>query len=239
MEDLNQNYGFVLYRKQFPNGLNGTLELHEAMDYTIVMVNGKTVAKAFRGYGPDSNKVTLNETGPVTLDLLVYNLGRISVVVSDRTQNLARKGLIGGATLDGKTLAGWEMYSLPYASGVENYAQYTGSFAGHAPNPPGATLPGFYHATFTVDQVGGTFLDMSNWGFGAVWVNGHNLGRFWDRGGLRSLFLPASWLKQGQNDIQVLELDHAPKVAEITGVKNIVKSAAEPFAVRLDLPPTF
>ena len=77
------------------------------MDYTIVMVNGKTVGKAFRGYGPDSSKIALNETGAVTLDILVYNLGRISVVTNDRTQYLARKGLLGGASLDGQDLTGW------------------------------------------------------------------------------------------------------------------------------------
>jgi beta-galactosidase len=229
MENLNQNYGFVLYRKQFPNGLNGTLELHDARDYTLVMVNGKTVAKAFIGYGPDSNKVALNESGPVTLDLLVYNLGRISVVVSDRYQDLARKGLIGGATVDGQPLTGWTMYSLPYASGPDTFT------ASSAP----LTGPAFYHATFNIDNVGGTFLDMSNWGFGAVWVNGHNLGRFWDRGGLRSLFLPAEWLKSGSNDIVVLELHDAPKNPEISGVKNIVQAPNEPFAVKLDRPPTF
>jgi beta-galactosidase len=229
MENLGQDYGFVLYRKQFPNGLNGTLVLNDARDYTFVMVNGKTVARAFRGYGPDSNTVAINQSGNVTLDLLVYNLGRISVVTSDRTQDLARKGLIGSATLNGQALTGWTMYSLPYASGVDNFTASTAPHSG----------PAFYHATFTLDQLGGTFLDLSNWHIGVVWVNGHNLGRFWDRGGLRSLFLPREWLKQGSNDILVLELLGAPKTPEITGVKNIVSAPNEPFAVKLDAPPTF
>jgi len=227
MENLGQNYGFVLYRKQFPDGINGTLVLNDAMDYTFVMVNGKTVATAFRGY-PDSNKITLNATGNVTLDLLVYNLGRISVITSDNTQDLARKGLVGGASLYGQPLTGWTMYSLPYTYGVDKFQ----------PSTDPQTGPAFYHATFNLDQLGGTFLDMSNWGFGAVWVNGHNLGRFWDRGGLHSLFLPREWLKQGVNDILVLELQGAPKTPEITGVKNIVSGPNTPFSVRLDLPPT-
>jgi len=228
MEKLDQDYGFVLYRKKFDDGLKGTLELKQAMDYAIVMVNGKTVGKAFRGYGPDSSKIALNETGPVTLDILVYNLGRISVVTSDRTQYLARKGLLGGASLDGQDLIGWEMYSLPYVSGVDKFKATDGPQTG----------PAFYHATFTVDKVGGTFLDLSNWSFGVVWVNGHNLGRFWDRGPVRSLFVPSQWLKKGKNDITVLELHDAPKTAEITGGKNsIMQEAAVPFAVKLDKAP--
>jgi len=224
MEDLNQDYGFVLYRKTFPNGLKGKLELKTAQDYTVIMVNGKTVGTAFVGDGLDSNKIELPETaGPATLDLLVYNLGRISVVVSAETQHLARKGLIDGASLDGKDLSDWQIYSLSY-NNVDNFK------ASDAPH----TGPTFYRGTFTVEKPGGTFLDMRNWSMGAVWVNGHNLGRFWDHGGLRSLFLPRQWLKSGRNEIIVLELHDAPKVAEVSGGTKIIEEPAVPFAVRLD-----
>jgi beta-galactosidase len=223
MEDLNQAYGFVLYRKRFDQGLSGTLELHQAMDYTVVMVNGRTVGKAFRGFGPDSNKVQLNEAGPVTLDLLVYNLGRISVPVSWETQGRAHKGLIGGASLDGKDLHGWDIYSLPFDS--------VGDFRASDAPPTGPT---FYRATFTLEKPGGTFLDMRKWGMGAVWVNGHNLGRFWDRGGLRSLWVPGQWLESGKNEIVILELQDAPAAAQVSGGLNIIEEPAVPFQIRLD-----
>ena len=224
MEDLDQDYGFVLYRKTFPNGLKGKLELKNARDYTVVMVNGKTVGTSFVGDGLESNKIELPETdGPATLDLLVYNLGRISVVVSEHSQDLARKGLIDGASLDGEDLSDWQIYSLPY----NNVDNFKASDAAH-------TGPTFYRGTFTVDTPGGTFLDMRNWSMGAVWVNGHNLGRFWDHGGLRSLFLPRQWLKSGSNEIVVLELHDAPKVAEVSGGTKIIEEPAVPFAVRLD-----
>jgi beta-galactosidase len=224
MEDLNQDYGFVLYRKTFPDGLKGKLELKTARDYTIVMVNGKTAGASFLGDGLDSNKIELPETaGPATLDLLVYNLGRISVVVSAQSQHLARKGLIDGASLNGQDLSGWQIYSLPYYK-VDGFKA---SGAAH-------TGPTFYRGTFAVDKLGGTFLDMRNWSMGVVWVNGHNLGRFWDHGGLRSLFLPGQWLQQGQNEMVVLELHDAPKRAEVSGGVKIIEAPAVPFAVRLD-----
>jgi beta-galactosidase len=69
---------------------------------------------------------------------------------------------------------------------------------------------------------------------GAVWVNGHNLGRFWDHGGLRSLFVPGEWLKRGQNEIVILELHDAPKLAEVSGGTKIIEEPAVPFAVKLD-----
>ncbi len=223
MENLDQDYGFVLYRKKFPSGLKGTLELRKAMDYTVVMVNGRTVGNSFVGLGLDSNKLKLDETGPVTLDLLVYNLGRISVVVSEHSQDRARKGLIDGAYLDGSELSGWEIFSLPMAK-VSNFK------ASAAPH----TGPTLYRANFNVTKLGGTFLDLRNWTMGVVWVNGHNLGRFWDHGGLRSLFLPAQWLKQGQNEIIILELGDAPKTAEVAGGTKIIEEKPVPFAVKLD-----
>lgn len=229
MESLDQDYGFVDYHKQFPNGLKGTLELKDAQDYSIVMVNGITVGESFRGLGVDSNKIAVNQTGPATLDILVYNLGRISVVTNDRTQNLARKGLLGGAALDGQDLTGWEMYSLPYPEGPKNFKAFNGV----------ATGPAFYRGTFTVEKLGGTFLDLRDWSFGVVWVNGHNLGRFWDRGGLRSLFVPQQWLNEGENEIVALELNGEPKVAKISGGQQIIEEPAEKWAVKLDAAPTF
>jgi beta-galactosidase len=223
MEDLDQAYGFVLYRKQFPEGIKGRLELRQAMDYTVVMVNGKNVGEAFCGYGPESSRVDLDEPGPATLDLLIHNLGRISVPLSAQTQGLAHKGLVGGASLNGRDLGGWEIYSLPF--------DRVDGFSASAARPTG---PAVYRGTFAVDKVGGTFLDMRNWGMGVAWVNGHNLGRFWDRGGLRSLFLPAQWLKTGPNEIYILDLHGAPKVPQVTGGTSIIEEPPVPFAVKLD-----
>jgi beta-galactosidase len=229
MEDLDQAYGFVLYRKSFPNGLQGILKLNRPMDYAIVMVDGGTVGRAFRGYGEESYTIELPATDrPATLDVLVYNLGRISVITAPWTQNRARKGLIGGASLNGAPLTGWEMYSLPFES-----------ITGLDPSDTGHTGPTFYRGTFSLSDVGGTFLDMRHWGMGVVWVNGHNLGRFWDRGALRSLFVPRHWLKGGVNEIVVLELHDAPARAEISGSTQIISSEPRPFDVRLDQPASF
>ena len=45
---------------------------------------------------------------------------------------------------------------------------------------------------------------------GAVWINGFNLGRFWDIGPQRRLYLPAPLLRKGRNELLVLELHDAP-----------------------------
>ncbi len=38
-----------------------------------------------------------------------------------------------------------------------------------------------------------------------VWVNGHNLGRYWGIGPQQTLYLPAPWLKKGRNEVVVYE----------------------------------
>ena len=130
------------------------------------------------------------------------------------------RGLVGGATLDNQDLTGWEMYSLPLASGADNFK------AASAPS----TGPAFYHATFTLNQLGGSFprsAQLELWR--GVGQRAINLGRFWDHGGLRSLFVPSEWLKQGQNDITVLELHDAPKIPEIAGGTQIIEDAGGAF----------
>ena len=63
-----------------------------------------------------------------------------------------------------------------------------------------------------------TFLDMSTWGKGMVWVNGHAMGRFWEIGPQQTLFMPGCWLKKGVNEIIVLDLK-GPEKAMVKGLK--------------------
>ncbi len=62
-----------------------------------------------------------------------------------------------------------------------------------------------HRGTFELSQLGDTFLDMRGWGKGIVFVNGHNLGRYWYIGPQQTLYLPGVWLKKGRNEIVVFE----------------------------------
>ena len=73
-------------------------------------------------------------------------------------------------------------------------------------------LPAVYEGTFTLEQTGDTFLDMEPFGKGIVFVNGHNLGRYWHVGPQQTLYVPGPWLKKGDNRIVVFEqLNAAPQ----------------------------
>jgi len=133
--------------------------------------------------------------GGATLDVLVENTGRINFgrdLVHDW------KGLTGEVTFAGRTVSGWEMYRLPMD---DLRAARFRRVAAMDQWPP--TL---FRGTFTLSDVGDTWLDLRGWGKGVVWVNGHNLGRFWEVGPQRTLYLPGPWLRRGTNEVVVLDL---------------------------------
>ena len=67
--------------------------------------------------------------------------------------------------------------------------------------------PAFYRAYFTLEKTGDVFLDMRKWGKGLVWVNGHGLGRFWKIGPTQTMYLPGPWLKKGENEVIILDMN--------------------------------
>jgi beta-galactosidase len=190
-EALHQDYGFVLYRSWLAGGRQGVLRVKELRDYAVVMVNGKTVGMLDRRLRQDSLKVQL-PAGKVRLDILVENLGRINFgpyLLKNK------KGITEKVEFGGMELKGWEMYGLPFrdVSGLK------------LPGRSGKG-PVIRKGSFDMPVVGDTYLDMRQWGKGVVWVNGHNLGRYWSVGPQQTLYVPVEWLKATKNEVVVLEL---------------------------------
>ena len=46
---------------------------------------------------------------------------------------------------------------------------------------------------------------------GFVWINGFGLGRYWSAGPQRSLYVPGPVLREGVNEVWVLELDETAR----------------------------
>lgn len=102
-------------------------------------------------------------------------------------------------TINGTALTGkWEHYRLPvelnkfYNNLVEKDTQQ---------NRKG----GIFKGTFTLSEVGDTFLSFDGYEKGMVWINGVNIGRYWSIGPQKCLYLPGTYLKTGENEIVVLE----------------------------------
>jgi beta-galactosidase len=192
-EDIGQAYGFVLYRTELINAASGILKIKDLRDFGIVFINGQRVGILDRRFYQDSLLVTI-PAGKVTLDILVENLGRINYgpyLLKNK------KGITEKVELAGKELHNWKIYPLPFDS-VRNIS-FTGSeISGNAPVLKTATI--------NIERPTDTYFNMSNWGKGVLWVNGHNLGRYWNTGPQQTVYVPAEWLKEGANTVTVFEL---------------------------------
>lgn len=190
-EDLDQAYGFVLYRTTLNKG--GLLKIRELRDYALVYVNGKYITTLDRRLKQDSVALSGIPSG-ATLDLWVENNGRINYgpYLADN-----RHGITESVSVDGQEIQGWKMYRFPFHT-VNNF-----SFSKKADQKDGQ--PGLYKGTFNLNQPADTYLDMRDFGKGFVFLNGHNLGKYWQIGPQQTIYVPASWLKKGKNEIIVFD----------------------------------
>lgn len=60
-------------------------------------------------------------------------------------------------------------------------------------------MPVLLQAKINIDDPADTYLNMSKYNKGFIWVNGRNLGRFWNVGPQFKLYCPGVWLKKGIN----------------------------------------
>ena len=205
MEDLDQAYGYILYRKRLPGPAEGDLALDELHDYAQIYLDGKSVGSLDRRLGQNHMGLKIPSAG-ARLDMLVENSGRVNFSMVLRGE---RKGITKQVTFVGKPLLGWEIYSLPMMD-VERWrssAAQSSSCAG----------PCFYFGKMTVDKVADSFLDTGAFSKGALWLNGQPLGRIWSLGPEQTLYVPGPRLHAGENEIGVFELDAHSGTYTLTG----------------------
>lgn len=198
MEAMDLNQGLALYETtvEVPKAGECKLSFSELKDRAIVIVNGKRVATLDRRLKQNTARIEL-PAGNVELGILLENMGHLNYA---RELMKDRKGL-GEVTLDDKPVLGWEILTFPLE--LEDIASLKFS---DAPAQPSA-LPVFFRGEFSVDEVGDTLLDMTGWGKCMVWVNGINLGRFWDIGPQYTLYLPGCWMRPGANEVVVMDIE--------------------------------
>lgn len=206
MEDLDQNYGYILYRTHISAG-KGELSFDDLHEFADVYLNGKRAGTVERRLDQKSLQIDVPEGG-AQLDVLVENTGRINFGPNLQDERI---GIIGDAHFNGATLTGWDIYTLPMET--------TGKLAYSKTDCEGAC---FYRTTLNVNTPADTYLDTRELGKGFVWVNGKPLGRFWNIGPQGSLYLPGSWLHKGANSVVVFDL-YAKPGRKIAGIPELVK----------------
>jgi beta-galactosidase len=203
MEDIDQAYGYILYRTQIANGAAGQLVIDGLHDYAQIYIDRKLVGTLDRRLG--QSRIALPPIlNKGTLDILVENSGRVNFTKVIRTE---RKGITGSVTLGGQQPAHWQIYSLQMAdltnlrftkATCEGPCFYRYSMAAQPSSSASATAAD-------------TFLDTHGMSKGIAFLNGQPLGRFWSVGPEFTLYTPGPWLHSGANEIVIFDLQGTAK----------------------------
>lgn len=210
MEYFDQGWGTILYSTVLKENISGVLHIDEVHDWAQVFADGKLLGRLDRRKGEFELKLPSTLKKGTRLDILVEAMGRVNFDKSIHD----RKGITNKVeVISGKKateLKGWNVYNLP------PFYEFVSAKDYKKGEPVDG--PAYYRATFNLEKIGDTFFNMNTWGKGMVWVNGHALGRFWEIGPQQTLYMPGCWLKEGENEIIVLDLK-GPSETSIPGLK--------------------
>ena len=193
-EFYGQNQGLMLYRTTLVGRKSGKLVVTDLHDFATVFVDGELIGTIDRRLGEKSLDLPKPKTPHPVLEILIEGTGHINFA----QDIIDRKGITDRVTLSGMTLMNWEVFPLPLND------TWVAALTPDA--TPGARAGLFFRGAFTLDKPADTFIDMTGYKKGVVWVNGHNLGRYWDIGPQTRLYCPAPFLKAGRNEVVVLDL---------------------------------
>ena len=197
MEDLGQSYGYLLYRTEASwDADEEKIRVIDGRDRMQLFVDGKLMATHYQAEIGQDIFVAGEKKATHRIDILMENMGRVNYghkFLAD-TQ---RKGIRTGVCKDLHFLLNWQQYPLSFEN-TENI-----DFSkGWQPEQPA-----FYAFDFEMKALKDTYLDLSGFGKGLAFVNGVNIGRFWNVGPTLSLYIPHSLLKEGHNRIIIFETE--------------------------------
>ncbi|MBT2586771.1 beta-galactosidase [Arthrobacter sp. ISL-95] len=197
--------GFYLYEVLLQGG--GVLSFSEVRDRAQFFLDGVPVGVLSREAG--ERTVVIPHGG--RLQVLLEDQGRVNY-----GQRIGEaKGLIGPALLNGVEVVDWEVGAIDLSLDAFRDASLPfpdGNLA-HA----GVAGPSISFATFEADGPGDRFLRLDGWTKGNAFINGFNVGRYWSRGPQRTLYVPGPLIREGANELAILEL-HGSATREVSFV---------------------
>lgn len=195
MERLGQSYGYILYASPVACGRRlEKIRLHRAGDRANIFLGKKRLANLYDRQLLEEHSVDAVAQEGDRLCILMENMGRVNF---GPLMDEQRKGIDGCVQVNGHMHTGWKQYPLP----LDNLERldFTGGFT--------EGLPAFYRMEVTVEEPCDTFLELPGWGKGCVFLNGFHLGRFWEIGPQKRLYVPAPLLREGTNEVIVFETE--------------------------------
>ena len=209
IEEYDISRGIVVYRATLPAGPAGRLAAARVRDLAWVRLDGKPVGTMDTRHRRYQVELPARSK-PAVLEIVLYTIARVNFGVEIHD----RKGVHGPVTF---TPAGGQPQT------VEQWEIRAIDFDDEGVLPPLAFRRGrskeaaFWRGSFDAARSADTFLDMSSWGQGIVWINGRCLGRYWSIGPTQTMYLPGPWIRRGSNQVVVLDLT-GPREARIAGL---------------------
>ncbi len=200
MEMYGTGYGYIAYETVLNRNYNDTeLEFAEIGDRAQVYINKDLVGIVY--VNDDELKLKFSAKKGDKLTILCENMGRANF----GSKMMRKKGIAGRCLLDDRIHFHWNVYPLP----MDNLEKL--DFSSETPKEKSV----FYKGNFTIDEAKDTFLRTDNFTKGFVTINGFNIGRYWEVGPQKTLYIPASLLKVGKNEIIVFESDGIKETPEV------------------------
>lgn len=195
MEDLGFGYGYVVYSTKLNRDYdNSMISFEEIRDRAHIYINGEYIDTLFIN-NPPFQTVFSAKAGD-TLSILCENMGRTNF----GWNIMRKKGIIGRCLIDCKVHFSWLAYHLPMDN-LENV-----SF--NIVNKEKLGGKTFYKFKFHIKgKPRDTFLRADNFKKGFAVINSFNLGRYWEIGPQKTLYVPAPILKEGENELIIFESD--------------------------------
>ncbi len=191
MEKYGQGYGFIAYRTVLGRDYNDAKLSFESLgDRAQIYINKDLVGIV---YINDSLEIRISAKEGDILTVLCENMGRANF----GSKMMRKKGIAGRCLLNDKIHFGWDVYTLPMNN--LDKVEYTEKDV--------YEKSVFYKGNLMIDEPYDTFISLDNFTKGFVVVNGYNIGRYWEIGPQKTLYIPASLLKKGENEIVVFESD--------------------------------
>lgn len=200
MEDIGQYYGFTLYSTTVDGPRDeAEIKFDSVHDRAVVFIDGK-----YRGYYERTREgepvsFSLEKGENCRIDILCENMGRVNY----GPKIMDRKG-VKGVRFNLQYHFGWDMYPLPLDNiSLLEYKHESGD----------VKTASFLKGTLKIEgEPHDTFMRLDGFTKGVVFVNGFNIGRYYNPAGpQKTLYVPAPMLKKGDNEIVVFETDHSDR----------------------------
>ena len=216
MEELGQNVGYLLYRTEAEwDADEERIRVIDARDRMQLFVDEELVVNQYQMEIGEDIFVPRQKQSTHQIDILIENMGRVNYGHKLLAES-QHKGIRTGVCKDLHFMLHWKQYPLE----LKNPEKIDFTKEWHE------NQPAFY--AFDV-ELKDTYLELTHFGKGIVFVNGVNIGRFWDVGPTLSLYIPHGLLTIGKNRIIIFETEgkysefihlvHKPTFKTIKGAK--------------------